>query len=363
MAVYLATLISWLNTDPWPQDNRFGGPVADSRGNRAEAEDHQQPRPGEQDLDADDLARRCARLVVLGGPGSGKTWLARRTARLCAEAALDALAAGAGLDEVELPLYTTCARLSAAPPGDDIRRAVVSSALGQLPDLGGTRISDALRVLFEERNAPTLLVADSLDEARGADDRIRQADTLPRPGGSCSPAGRLRGTASSPSAMNDPLTAGRGACSRCAIPMTSSRSSPAGSAERPAWGADLSAQLRNRPALQQAATVPLILAFYCIVGGDQPLPSRRADLYAKVIRRMLTGRWRGSGDRDRSGPGCVPGYPARLGVVCGGQRPVSGIGDLGGRVPHAARQAASLMTGTRWITWPCRLGRRTPTQG
>ena len=46
----------------------------------------------EQDLDADDLARRCARLVVLGGPGSGKTWLARRTARLCAEAALDALA-------------------------------------------------------------------------------------------------------------------------------------------------------------------------------------------------------------------------------------------------------------------------------
>ena len=36
-----------------------------------------------------------------------------------------------------------------------------------------------LRVLFEERNAPTLLVADSLDEARGADDRIRQADTLP----------------------------------------------------------------------------------------------------------------------------------------------------------------------------------------
>ena len=75
--------------------------------------------------------------------------------------------------------------------------------------------------------------------------------------------------------------------------------------------------------------MPLILAFYCIVGGDQLLPSRRADLYAKVIRRMLTGRWRGSGDW-RPGPGCVPGDPSRLGLVCGGQR--SGIGGrhLGG---------------------------------
>ncbi len=110
--------------------------------------------------------------------GSGKTWLARRTARLCAETALQALAAGAALEEVELPLYTTCARLSEAPPAEGIRRAVVASALGRLPDLGGSRVSEALKVLFEARNAPTLLVADSLDEDRGADDRIRQADTL-----------------------------------------------------------------------------------------------------------------------------------------------------------------------------------------
>ena len=87
--------------------------------------------------------------------------------------------------------------------------------------------------------------------------------------------------------------------------MTSSRSSPRGSADGPHWAAGLAAQLRDRPALQQAATVPLILAFYCIVGGDQPLPARRADLYAKVIRRMLTGRWRGSGDRDPDPDACL----------------------------------------------------------
>lgn len=48
------------------------------------------------------------------------------------------------------------------PLGDDIRCVVVASTLGQLPDLGGARVVGGLRVLFEERNAPTLLVADSL---------------------------------------------------------------------------------------------------------------------------------------------------------------------------------------------------------
>jgi hypothetical protein len=98
---------------------------------------------------------------------------ARRTVRLCAESALDALITGAEVDEIELPLYTTCARLAAATLNDGIRSTVVSGALGLLPDLGDTRILDSLRVLFEERNAPTLLVADSLDEARGADCPVR----------------------------------------------------------------------------------------------------------------------------------------------------------------------------------------------
>jgi NACHT domain len=130
----------------------------------------------EQDLDADDLAKQCRRLVILGGPGSGKTWLAKRTARRCAEDALEALSAGGTLDEVELPLYTTCSRLFSA--SGVIREAVVSSALDQLGDLGGSRPSAALREFFTERNAPTLLVIDSLDEAHGSDDPLRRADTL-----------------------------------------------------------------------------------------------------------------------------------------------------------------------------------------
>jgi hypothetical protein len=295
IVLYLETLIRWLNTDSWAQDAKFGGPAltpaAIERKLRIEG------RRGEQDEDADELARRCARLVVLGGPGSGKTWQAKRTARLCAEAALDALSAGALPDEVELPLYTTCTRLSAALPSEGIRRAIVSAALGQLPDLGGSRILDALRALFEERNAPTLLVADSLDETRGADDRIRQADTLPA-------AWRIVIT-SRPGSWNSQLAIGDNDPSRrfgilkpLRYPEDVEPFINAWFSDQPARAADLAAQVRNRPALQQTATVPLLLSFYCIIGGDQSLPVRRAELYRRVINRMLTGQWRGSGYRD-----------------------------------------------------------------
>ena len=88
-----------------------------------------------------------------------------------------ALAADANLDEVELPLYTTCARLFRA--NGEIRAAAVSSALDHLADLGGSRVSAALHSFFTGRDVPrTLLVIDSLDEAAGPDDRLREAEAL-----------------------------------------------------------------------------------------------------------------------------------------------------------------------------------------
>ena len=93
--------------------------------------------------------------MILGGPGSGKTWLAKRTARRRAEQALTALADGASLDEVELPLYTTCSRLAVA--SGNIRDAAVSTAVDRIGDLGGSRII--------ERSAPVLLRAGRADLA------------------------------------------------------------------------------------------------------------------------------------------------------------------------------------------------------
>lgn len=291
VAVYLATLIRQLNNDPSPQHSQFAGPAltpaAIERKLRIAANGSWSQK--DEELDADELGRQCSRLVVLGGPGSGKTWLAKRTARLCAKAALEALAAGATLEQVELPLYTTCARLAETRPGEGTRRAVVASALGHLPDLGGSRVLDALQTLFEERDAPTLLVADSLDEARGADDRIPQ---LPQ-------AWRIMLT-TRPAAWNRQLAIdGNDRSQRVGVlqplryPDDVEPFIDAWFGEQRAWAGYLAAQLRDRPGLQEAATVPLILAFYCIIGGGGPLPGRRTEVYAKVIERMLTSRWRG----------------------------------------------------------------------
>ena len=61
-------------------------------------------------------------------------------------------------------------------------------------------------------------------------------------------------------------------------------------------GEDLIAQLARRPRFAAGSTVPLILAFYCIVGGHEPLPQFRHELYRRVIRRLLTGGWRSNND-------------------------------------------------------------------
>src|SRR5208282_5016807 len=264
--------------DPWPRDPQFGGPVLTPAAIERKLRITARGPDREQDLDADGLAQQCTRLVILGGPGAGKTWLAKRTARRCAENALQVLAAGGTLKEVELPLYTTCSRLFSA--GGDIREAVVSSALDQLADLGGSRISAALGVFFAERNAPTLLIIDSLDEAHGPSERLRQAGTLPW---------RIVLT-SRPSSWRNQLTVSDtdesnrvGELQPLSYPGDVEPFIERWFAGREERGNDLAAQIARRPGLQQAATVPLILAFYCIVGGTGPLPEFRRDLYTRVL--------------------------------------------------------------------------------
>jgi Fe-S-cluster formation regulator IscX/YfhJ len=320
IAAYLTTLIDWLDTDPWPRDRRFGGPALSPAAIERRLCVTAADAAGTHVYDADELVERCRRVVILGGPGSGKTWLARRTARRCAEEALQVLAAGRAADEIVLPLYITCARLVSAE--GDIREAAVSGAISQLGDLGGARQSAAVRRFFTERDGPALLVIDSLDEAHGADERLRQADTLPW---------RIVLT-SRPSSWSGQILIDERDNSACVgelqplrYPDDVEQFIRGWFAKRPEWGDDLVAQIAQRADLQQAATVPLILAFYCIVGDGTPLPEFPHDLYTKILNRLLTGRWRDSRSRQPDVNICL--QTLRAWAWAGAtSHPVSGLG-------------------------------------
>jgi hypothetical protein len=332
--IYLSTLIDWLNADPWPRDPRLGGPVLNPAAIERKLRVTGTGQDG--DDDADELAQQCARLVVLGGPGSGKTWLAMRTARVCAEQAMGALDDGAGLDDVELPLYTTCSRLISTH--GDIREAIVSSALNWIGDLGSSRIIQALHLCFTGREKRTLLVIDSLDEASDASlarDRLRQANSL-------KPPWRVLLT-SRPSSWDGQLTIENvnkghrvGTLLPLEYPDDVEPVIQRWFSNQPEQGQALATQIRRKPSLQQAATVPLILAFYCILGsspiGREPLPESRHDLYRQVVNRMLYGLWH-SGSGPPPDPRACRQALRRWAWRGARNHPVSGIGQWEDDIP------------------------------
>ena len=226
-------------------------------------------------------------LTVLGGPGSGKTWLAQRLAREAAETALDQLR-DPRVDpaSVELPLFTTVAEwVKRHETGFE---GLVEAALPH-------ESQEKIRRLVLRPGARVLAVADSLDEGVSVNNARRLLNSL-----TSSPTRRLVVT-SRPEAWNS-ATAGLrtkqdtrvGTLTELRYPKDVYGYVKAWFTENPPTAQHLIRQLEERHELRTTATSPLLLTFYCMLTEqepDQELPRRRRELYRTIIDLLLAGGW------------------------------------------------------------------------
>ena len=226
-------------------------------------------------------------LTVLGGPGSGKTWLARRLAREAAEKALEQLR-DPRVDpaSVELPLFTTVAEwVKRHETGFE---GLVEAAL---PNESQQKI----RRLVLRPGARVLAVADSLDEGVSVNSARTLLNSL-----TSSPTRRLVVT-SRPEAWHSAAAGLRatqdtrvGTLTELRYPKDVHGYIEAWFTENPPTAQHLIRQLERRRELRATATSPLLLTFYCMLTEqepDQELPRRLRELYRTIIDLLLAGGW------------------------------------------------------------------------
>ncbi len=226
-------------------------------------------------------------LTVLGGPGSGKTWLARRLAREAAETALEQLR-DPRVDpaSVELPLFTTVAEwVKRHETGFE---GLVEAALPH-------ESQEKIRRLVLRPRARVLAVADSLDEGVSVNSARTLLNSL-----TSSPTWRLVVT-SRPEAWHSAAAGLRatqdtrvGTLTELRYPKDVHGYVKAWFTKNPPTAQHLIRQLERRRELRATATSPLLLTFYCMLTEqepDQELPRRRRELYRTIIDLLLAGGW------------------------------------------------------------------------
>jgi hypothetical protein len=304
VVAYLTKLIRRVGRDSWS-----AGQGAD----RADLAAIQQPLTMSggalaASMAVDDVVGRCERLVVLGGPGAGKSWTARRAVILSAESSLQRLAAGADLAAVELPLFAACSQVLGA---SDVLRweRLVNASLGWASTDPG-QAGHLAEILRTHRR--TLIVLDGLDEAenpeRAALDELLEA--------------RLRGevrviVTSRPDSWDATLLhiappANRPAATVPTEVVASLDALTATNAEAAvaAWLADapeirdrLLDLLRRHSSLADQVRVPLLCALICLIARPRPggeerdlseflASTGRLALLDTAIDRLLEATWR-----------------------------------------------------------------------
>ena len=225
-------------------------------------------------------------LTVLGGPGSGKTWLARRLAREAAETALEQLR-DPRMDpaSVELPLLTTVAEwIERHGTGFE---GLVEAAL---PNESQQKI----RRLVLRPGARVLAVADSLDEGVAVNQARRLLNSLTSSRTRLVMTSRPEAWHSAASGLCATQDTRVGTLTELRYPKDVHGYIKAWFTESPPTAQHLIRQLERRRELRATATSPLLLTFYCMLTEqepDQELPRRRRELYRTIIDLLLAGGW------------------------------------------------------------------------
>ncbi|RRD50450.1 NACHT domain-containing NTPase [Arachnia propionica] len=226
-------------------------------------------------------------LTVLGGPGSGKTWLAQRLVREAAETALLQLRdPRVEPTSVEIPLFTTVARWAG-------RHSTGFEGLVEAALPGESK--GRLRRLVLRPGTPVLAVADSLDEGVPTSTARTLLTSLTHP------SGRRLVITSRPEAWHSAAPNLRnekdtrvGTLTELRYPEDVNSYVSAWFDHEPSLAQHLIRQLEERQELRATAPSPLLLTFYCMLTEQQPgdkLPRRTRELYSRIIDLLFTGRW------------------------------------------------------------------------
>ncbi|WP_203780984.1 NACHT domain-containing protein [Paractinoplanes rishiriensis] len=248
--------------------------------------------------DALELVARCDRVVLVGGPGAGKTWLARRIAIDAARAAVPAIRSGADPESVEIPLFVRCSELPADSPPD--WAALVMTALRTTAGGADDRALEAVRRRLLEVPGRYLVVLDGLDESPARAGQLLDQLTMP-----AQRTLRIVVTSRAGSWRRQLALDAKSDRHRIAelrplrFPEDVTALVNARLADRPQARERVSTWLRENPGVAEMARTPLLCLMYCLIAerGGQ-LPAGRASLYGKVVRRLLDADWRAATEVD-----------------------------------------------------------------
>ncbi|MGH8885202.1 MAG: NACHT domain-containing protein [Egibacteraceae bacterium] len=235
------------------------------------------------------VAQRHRHLVVLGQPGSGKTWLLRSEAHRLAVAAQRQLDDGAALCQIAVPLRVRLDELagqltsaSGRPGGIVTALPALLASRYQLPPTFTRWLSQHLAY------GHCILLLDALDEVSRTD-LARLSAALSdfaehNPEARLVITSRLAGYAGAPLQVPDVAHV-----ELMPFAPTDAETFIDAWLPAPTDAQRVRDQIRANPALQGLSRIPLLLTLLCVLAADpqEQLPSRRNELYERILRRFL----------------------------------------------------------------------------